>query len=162
MVRKILLFLLAALIIIQFFHPKKNRAKGPQANYIGNAFAVPDDVKNIMAKACNDCHSNNTRYPWYSYIQPVHWWLNGHIKNGKKAVNFDEYTNRSLRYQYHKMEEVEEMLEDGKMPLKSYLWIHKNARLTPEEKEKIHAWTHAVRDSMTARYPKDSLIRPKK
>lgn len=162
MVRIIFLFLLAAFVIIQFFHPKKNKSKGPQANYIGNAFAVPEDVKNIMAKACNDCHSNNTRYPWYSYIQPVHWWLNGHIKNGKKAINFDEYTNRSLRYQFHKMEEVEEMVEDGKMPLKSYLWIHKDAKLTPAEKEKIHAWTHAVRDTMTARYPIDSLVRPKK
>jgi hypothetical protein len=88
--------------------------------------------------------------------------LNGHIRNGKKAINFDEYTNRSLRYQFHKMEEVEEMVEDSKMPLKSYLWVHKDARLTPEEKEKIHAWTHSVRDTMTARYPIDSLVRPKK
>ncbi len=162
MIRIIFLFLLAALIVIQFFHPKKNRSKGPQANYIGNAFHVPEDVKSIMAIACNDCHSNNTRYPWYSKIQPVHWWLNGHVKNGKKAVNFDEYTNKSLRYQYHKMEEVEEMVEDGKMPLKSYLWIHKNARLNADEKEKIHAWTHAVRDTMAAHYPMDSLVRPKK
>ena len=161
MLRKILLVLLVALIAIQFFHPKKNVSKGPQANYIGTKYTVPADVKQILDKACNDCHSNNTRYPWYSKIQPVHWWLNDHIEDGKKALNFDEYTNKRLRYQYHKMEEVEEMVQDNKMPLKSYLWIHKDAKLTPEEKEKLHAWTHAIRDTLQAQYPMDSLVRPK-
>jgi len=161
MLRKILLFLLVVLIAIQFFHPKNNISKGAQANYIGNKYAVPDDVKHILVKACNDCHSNNTRYPWYSKIQPVHWWLNDHIVDGKKALNFDEYTNKRLRYQYHKMEEVEEMVQDNKMPLKSYLWIHKDAKLTAEEKEKLHQWTHAIRDTLEKQYPRDSLVRPK-
>ncbi|MBM3416217.1 MAG: hypothetical protein FJY20_07190 [Bacteroidetes bacterium] len=66
MFRKIMLAMLLALIIIQFIHPKKNKAEGPQANYIGNTYPVPEDVKTIMAKACLDCHSNNTRYPWYA------------------------------------------------------------------------------------------------
>ena len=162
MLKKIFLLLLAAFIIIQFFHPKKNKAPGPQANYIGNAFTIPEDVKNIMAKACMDCHSNNTRYPWYAKIQPVHWWLNGHIKDAKKGVNFDEYTNRPLRFQYHKMEEVAEQVKEKKMPLKSYLWIHKDAVLTQDERDKIIAWTTSVQDSLRAHYPIDSLVRPKK
>jgi hypothetical protein len=85
--------------VIQFFHPQKNISKGTQANYIGNKYNVPDDVKHILAKACNDCHSNNTRYPWYSKIQPVDWWLHKHIVEGKKGLNFDEYTDKRLRYQ---------------------------------------------------------------
>ena len=104
--KKILLVLLVALIVIQFIHPKKNKSEGPQPNYIGNNFTIPADVKAIMAKACNDCHSNNTRYPWYAKIQPVRWWLNNHITDGKKGLNFDEYTHRPLRYQYHKMDRV--------------------------------------------------------
>lgn len=162
MIRKIFIFLLAALIIIQFFHPKKNKSSGPQANYIGNAFTVPEDVKNIMAKACMDCHSNNTRYPWYSYVQPVHWWLNKHINKAKKEINFDEYANRPLRFQYKKMEEVAEQVKEGKMPLNSYLWVHKDAKLTKEEKEKIINWATSIQDSLKARYPMDSLVRPKK
>ena len=101
MFRKIMLVLLAVLVIIQFIHPKKNKAEGVQPNYIGNTFAIPADVKTILAKACYDCHSNNTRYPWYANLQPLHWWLEKHIKNGKKEINFDDYTNKSLRYQYH-------------------------------------------------------------
>lgn len=156
-----MLVLLAALVVIQFFRPKKNKSDGPQPNYIGNAFAVPADVKSILAKACNDCHSNNTRYPWYSNFQPVLWWLNNHIQDGKKEINFDEYSNRSLRYQYHKMEETIEMVKEGKMPINSYTWTHKDAKLTTEEKTKITGWAQSVMDTLKARYPIDSLIKKK-
>jgi Haem-binding domain len=161
MFRKIMLVLLAALVIIQFIHPKKNKAEGAQPNYIGNTFAIPADVKTILAKACNDCHSNNTKYPWYANFQPVHWWLNKHVVNGKKKINYDEYTNKSLRYQYHKMEETVEMVKEGEMPLDSYTWTHKDARLTDEEKNKIIGWANSVMDTMKAHYPIDSLIRKK-
>jgi DNA replicative helicase MCM subunit Mcm2 (Cdc46/Mcm family) len=161
MFKKIMLVLLVALIIIQFFRPKKNKSEGSQPNYIGNTFAIPAEVKSIMAKACNDCHSNNTRYPWYSNFQPVLWWLNDHIQEGKKKINFDEYTNKSLRFQYHKMEEVIEMVKEGEMPLNSYTWVHTDAKITAEEKAKITDWAQSITDTMKAKYPIDSLIRKK-
>lgn len=159
MIKKILLVLLAALLIIQLFHPKKNKSEGPQPNYIGNVYAVPDDVKAILSKACNDCHSNNTVYPWYSKVQPVDWWMNRHIIDGKKHLNFDEYTNRTAFSQFHKMEETIEMIKEGEMPLNSYTWIHKDAKLTAEEKAKVIDWAGSVMDTMRARYPADSLVR---
>ncbi|HEV7781908.1 MAG TPA: heme-binding domain-containing protein [Chitinophagaceae bacterium] len=161
MFRKILLVLLAALVIIQFIHPKKNKTGGVQPNFIGNSFAIPADVRSIMAKACNDCHSNNTRYPWYSRLQPVDWWMNGHVKNGKKGINYDEYINKSLRYQFHKMEETIGMVKEGKMPLNSYTWTHRDARLTEAEKNALISWANSVMDTMRAKYPVDSLIRKK-
>lgn len=161
MLKKILLALLFAVIIIQFIHPKKNRASGPHANYIGNVYAVPEDVKIILAKACNDCHTNNTNYPWYTRVQPVDWWMNHHVKDGKKHLNFDEYTNRSLRSQYHKMEEIAEQLKENEMPLDSYTWMHKEAKLTEAEKTKLISWAVTIRDSLEARYPTDSLVRKK-
>jgi hypothetical protein len=161
MIKKILLVLLAALVIIQFIHPKKNKTEGAQPNYMGNAHTIPDDVKQILSKSCNDCHSNNTDYPWYSKIQPVDWWLDKHIRDGKKGLNFDEYTNRPLRYQYHKMEETIEMIKEGEMPLNSYTWIHKASRLNEEERNKIIGWAETVMDNMKAKYPIDSLVRKK-
>lgn len=161
MLKKILLVLLAALVIIQFIHPKKNKAEGPLPNYIGNSFTIPADVKTILAKACNDCHSNNTRYPWYANFQPIHWWLDKHIKNGKKELNFDEYTSRSLRFQYKKMEEVIDEVKEGAMPLNSYTWVHKDAKLTIEEKAKITSWAQSIRETLEAKYPMDSLVRKK-
>ena len=146
-------------VAIQFFHPKPNKSQGEQPRYIGKSFTIPEDVKAILVKACNDCHSNNTRYPWYSNVQPVDWWLTNHIKDGKKHLNFDEYTNRSLRYQYHKMEETVDEVKEGKMPLNSYTWIHKDAILNQAEKDKLIGWAESIMDTMKAKYPLDSLIR---
>lgn len=156
-----MLGLLAALIIIQFIHPKKNKAEGSQPNYIGNNFSVPTDVKTILEKSCNDCHSNNSNYPWYANLQPVHWWMEKHIKDGKKHLNYDEYTSRPLRYQYHKMEETIEMIKEGEMPLNSYTWTHKDAKLSEEEKTKLISWAESVMDNMKSKYPIDSLVRKK-
>jgi Haem-binding domain len=161
MIKKILLFLLSALIIIQFIHPKPNKSNGEQPNYIGKTFHIPEEVKSILSKACNDCHSNNTSYPWYANIQPVDWWLDKHIREGKKSLNLDEYTNKRLRYQYHKMEEVIEMIKEGEMPLNSYTWMHKNAKLTNDEKDKVYNWANSVMDTLKALHPIDSLVRKK-
>jgi hypothetical protein len=161
MLKKIFLFLLLALIVIQLIHPAKNKDNGTQPNYLGTAYAIPEDVKLILAKACNDCHTNNTNYPWYTHVQPVDWWMDHHVKDGKKHLNFDDYTNRSLCYQYHKMEEVAEQVKENKMPLESYTWMHKDARLTEEEKQKLMAWADGIRKEMESKYPKDSLIRKK-
>ena len=90
-----MLVLLAALVVIQFIHPEKNKAEGSQPNYIGNTYSIPADVKTILAKACNDCHSNNTTYPWYTNFQPVHWWLNNHINEGKKHLALEKRGYRS-------------------------------------------------------------------
>jgi hypothetical protein len=147
--------------VIQFIHPKKNVSDGPQPNYIGNIYPIPADVRGILSKACNDCHSNNTSYPWYSKIQPVDWWMNKHVVNGKKHLNLDEYTNRSLRYQYHKMEETIDMVKDNEMPLNSYTWMHKKAKLDTIEKTKLIAWAESVMENMRSKYPLDSLVRKK-
>jgi Haem-binding domain len=161
MIKKILLFLLAGLVVIQFIHPKPNKTKNEQPNYIGKTFSIPEDVKTILAKACNDCHTNNTRYPWYSNIQPADWWMNGHIKKGKKGMNLDEYTNKRLRYQYHKMEDLIDQVKQGDMPLNSYTWIHKDAILSQTEKDALMNWANSIMDTLKAKYPIDSLIRKK-
>ena len=153
--------LLLGLIAIQFFHPKRNLSPGDQPNYIGKVFTIPQDVHAILTRACLDCHSNNTRYLWYFKIQPLDWWLTNHIIEGKKGLNLDEYTSRPLRYQYHKMEELIEMVKEDKMPLKSYKWTHKDARLAQEEKNKIIDWAGSVMKNLESKYPMDSLIRKK-
>ena len=162
MFKKILLALLVLLIVIQFIHPSRNISKGEQPNNIANAFNVPAEVKTILDKACMDCHSNNTRYPWYSKIQPVDWWLDDHVKEGKRGLNLDELGARPAWLRYHKMEEVIEQVKEGKMPLNSYTWIHKDAILTADEKAKITNWAQSVMDEMKQKLPADSLIRPKR
>jgi hypothetical protein len=151
--------LLIALVVIQFFRPAKNNQEGIAANHISTKFAIPADVKTILDKACYDCHSNNSRYPWYFNIQPIGMWMNDHIEEGKRELNFSEYTNKRLRYQYHKMEEVVEVLDEGAMPIDSYTWTHKESILTAEEKTKLTGWAKSIMSTLEAQYPIDSLKR---
>jgi hypothetical protein len=148
-------------IVIQFIRPEKNKAAGTSKNDISTLHAVPANVQSILKTSCNDCHSNNTEYPWYANIQPVAWWLNDHIVDGKKHLNFSEFATYSLRKQYHKLEETDEMVEKAEMPLESYLWIHKDADLSKEQTATLLNWVNAVMDTMKAKYPIDSLVSKK-
>ncbi|HNH22632.1 MAG TPA: heme-binding domain-containing protein, partial [Ferruginibacter sp.] len=111
--------------------------------------------------SCNDCHSNNTVYPWYAEVQPVAWWLNEHIEDGKKDLNFSEFASYRPRRQYKKLEEINELVKENEMPLNSYLWIHKDAKLSDQQKLTLANWVEATRDTLEARYPIDSLVRKK-
>jgi hypothetical protein len=163
MLKKILLLLLAILVVMQFFHPDKNTSttNAATANDISKVIAVPDNVQNILEKSCYDCHSNNTEYPWYAEVQPVAWWLNNHIQEGKGEINFNEFASYRLRRQYKKLEEIIEQVKEDEMPLGSYTLIHKDAILSKEQKLALSSWANAAMDSMKAKYPADSLLKKK-
>ena len=154
--------LLLAFIVIQFIRPAKNKADGISNNDISKLYPVPDEVQQILKTSCYDCHSNNTVYPWYAEIQPVAWWLDNHVKDGKKDLNFSEFAGYAINRQYRKLEEVTEMTDEGEMPLDSYLWIHKNAKLDARQKLTLDNWVKALRDTIKSNYPADSLVRKKK
>jgi hypothetical protein len=147
------------LLIAQFIRPPRNSAGADGPSDIGSRFHPPQEVANILRVSCYDCHSDATRYPWYAEVQPVGWWLNSHITDGKRQVNFTEIGSYRIRRQYGKLGEMAEQIEQGKMPLPSYLLIHTDAKLSPEGKEMLLSWIRATRDSMKAAYPPDSLER---
>lgn len=159
--KRSLLVLLLAFIVIQFFRPAKNRSDGPYANDINKKYTVPQDVQTILKASCYDCHSNNTVYPWYAEVQPVAWWLDGHIKDGKRGLNFDEFAAYPIRKQYKRLDDINELVKKDEMPLSSYLWIHKYAKLNEQQKLTIATWVTGLRDSIKANYPPDSLVRKK-
>lgn len=160
MLKKILIGLLVVFIAIQFFRPGKNlQATTPSTDLVKH-FTVPADVQNILYKACYDCHSNHTNYPWYANVQPVAWWLDDHIREGKKELNFSDFANYRLRRQYHKLEETIEMVKEDQMPLESYTFIHNEARLTSTEKEALVKWADEAMATMRTKYPTDSLVAP--
>jgi hypothetical protein len=162
MLKKILLVLLVLFLLIQLIpRPAKNVSGGLSAQDISTRYTVPPSIDSILKESCNDCHSNNTYYPWYSAIQPLAWWLGDHIQEGKKGINFSEFTGYSLPKQYHKLEEVEEMIESGEMPLKSYSLIHTKSKLNKQQKTALVNWSKAVRAEMEQTYPRDSLVRKK-
>jgi hypothetical protein len=160
--KKLFIVLLIAFVGLQFVRSPKNESDAVFSTNITTKYAVPTNVMTSLKAACYDCHSNNTNYPWYSKIQPVSWWLADHIEDGKKHFNFDEFTSYSIRRQYRKLEEINEEIEAGEMPLKSYTLIHGHAKLSNEQKVEIANWVNSVRDSIKLQYPTDSLERPQK
>ena len=163
MKKKILIGLLLAFAAIQFFKPQKNTSV-ENTNGIHTKYSVPENVNHLLEVACNDCHSNKTAYPWYATIQPVAWWLNMHVVDGKKHLSFSTFTRLPIAVQNHKFEEVIEMVEKKEMPLASYtyLGLHKEADLSDEQRNTITDWAKAQMDSLKNHYPADSLILKRK
>ena len=159
MIRKILLVLLIILIVIQFIKPQKNINPVPQPADISTLYTVPADVDSLLVIACKDCHSNNTRYPWYNNFQPVAWFLANHVKDGKRSFNLNEFVTYPVARQYDKIEEIKKQIDKVDMPLSSYTIIHRNAKLTDAEINTIITWSENIRKEMEAKYPKDSLIK---
>ena len=152
-----LIALATILVLSQFIRPEKNLSANVN-NDITKAFVVPDSIQNILKTSCYDCHSNKTVYPWYAEVQPVAWWLDDHIHEGKKEVNFNEFASYKPRRQFKKFTEIIEQEEEDEMPLKSYTIIHRDAVMSPEKKAQLIAWAQAMKDTMSAHYPADSLV----
>lgn len=140
--------LLGALVIIQFFPPRRNNSVEDFPGAISKHLHLPANVQQLLTAACYDCHSNNTNYPWYVNVQPVAWLLADHIRAGKKDLNFDEFGSYSRRRQMSKLKSIAGRIKDGTMPLPSYARMHRAARLTEAEKELITAWALLTKDSL--------------
>jgi len=144
-VKKILLFLLIVFVIAQFFRPDKNEGSLESVTAFYEDTKPPENVKAILTKACFDCHSDATRYPWYNNITPVNYWLANHVKHGTKHFNVSTWKGNSVKRKDHKMEELIEMVEAKKMPLPSYTWTHSDAKLSNQQIEEILKWAEQVR-----------------
>jgi len=142
---KILAILLVSVfVVIQFFRPDFNNPPVNQAETLQAATVVPENVQAILDRSCNDCHTNETRYPWYSHIQPSGWFLADHIDAGRRNLNFSVWKTYEPSRQRRKLSEICEETKGRYMPLPSYLWIHWNAKLTDEEIKTLCDWTETL------------------
>lgn len=139
-IRKILIVLLVALVIIQFIPIDRSVTDpGDSVDFIYMT-DPPNDVVVTLMNACYDCHSYETRYPWYSNFAPVKFWIQDHIEEGREHLNFSEWGNYDNERREHKLEEIAEEVEEGHMPLDSYTWMHGDARLDSEEIADVVNW----------------------
>lgn len=142
--RRIYLILVAiALILIQFIRPEKNLGElNTEADFI-NLSQVPDTLASVFLNSCYDCHSNNTKYPWYSNVAPFSWYLKRHIEEGKAHLNFSSWGIMDKAQKITQLDQICEEITYETMPLNSYLWIHSSAKLTKQEMEAICEWTES-------------------
>lgn len=141
--KKLFFTLTIILIIIQFFKIDKTIKPVNQQTDFLITTQTNTEVAAILKTACYDCHSNQPTYPWYTNFAPVSWWIKNHINEGSKHLNFSEWGNYSLKRKDHKLEECVEMIEEGEMPMNSYTWIHKEAKLTDAQRQLLIEWFKA-------------------
>lgn len=133
--KKIFYILLLAFILIQFFQIDKNNEpinKGVDFLTIKN---TPEPIAKLIKTTCYDCHSDETKYPWYSSLQPVGWFLQDHYTEGRKHLNFSKFATYEPKKQAHKLEEAAEEIESKEMPLDSYVIVHQDANLSDENRK---------------------------
>lgn len=142
--KRLLLIILVLFILIQFIKIEKNDSKN-EMNAISTVKEIPVEVNKIIQTSCLDCHSNSTKYPWYSKIAPASWFLAQHIKEGKEHLNFSEWTTYNKDQKEHIIKDLKEVLNEREMPLKSYLLIHKDAKLTENQYQILYDWANALK-----------------
>jgi Haem-binding domain len=143
--RKIVYGTIGLLIIIQFIRPTRNLGIATTDKDIMHTVRVPDTIAHILIRSCYDCHSNHTDYPWYTNINPVGWWMNNHVKEGKRSINFSDLSVMTKRKLDHRFGDISETVEKKEMPLPSYTWIHKYAILEDGQIELVKQWADAAR-----------------
>lgn len=133
-ITKSLIGLAALTAVIQFIQPDRSNPE------VTADFDGPEPVKAILQAKCYDCHSNETIWPWYSYVAPVSWWIADHVQEGREELNYSEWGSYSAKRRTKKTEETYDEIADGYMPLKSYLLIHPEAKVTDSELEAVENW----------------------
>lgn len=140
--------LAVAFTAIQFIPVQRNQSSASfPADFI-NVYQVPHVVQHKLRAACYDCHSNNTRYPWYNRIQPVAWFLENHIADGKAELNFSEWDAYSARRKRNKLKSIISQIGNNQMPPSSYALMHRDAVLSEMEKELLLEWLRQLKDSL--------------
>ena len=147
--KKILVGLLVGFAVIQFIQPARNTSNNVLPADIQKIYVVPDTVSTVLQISCYDCHSNNTHYPWYSFIQPAAWLMASHIKEGKANLNFSEFGTYSKRKQQSKLQAMINSINDNTMPVSSYTMLHKKAILSVKSKALLLDWIQATKDSLS-------------
>ncbi|VAW15647.1 FIG01019121: hypothetical protein [hydrothermal vent metagenome] len=147
-IKKILFALVVVFIGIQFIPKNHNESSEVLTTDFMTTFNVPKNIEIQLRVSCYDCHSNNTNYPWYNKIQPVAWFMEGHINEAKAELNFSEFGNYSKRRQKSKLKSMISQIRDNEMPLLSYTLIHRDAKLSEKDKELLEEWLTHLRDNL--------------
>jgi len=132
--------LVAVFLLIQLPNLGRTSPHAVPGHDVLSSNAPPPEIVSILKDACYDCHSYDTRLPWYGYVAPVSWWLDSHINDGRDRLNFSKWPNDDPESAARKWNHVSNAVRDGDMPLPSYTWIHRAARLSDEQRKKLADW----------------------
>jgi Haem-binding domain len=128
---------------IQFIRPARTNPPIDPSDTLPARAQVPADVAAILDRGCRDCHSNQTRWPWYSNVAPVSWFVIDHVKHGRSHFNYSEWSKYSAAEASKLLKNSCELTRKGAMPMASYLWMHRSARLSAADVDAVCGWALA-------------------
>lgn len=146
--KKFFLVMLALIACIQLIQPVRNISGQVSPTDISKVYKMPAGVYMTLKNACFDCHSNNTYYPWYAKIQPIGWLVTRDVEKGKDKLNFSEFGLLSKRKQASRLQGIHNSIKDGIMPISYYRLMHKDARLTDEQKRILFEWIEKTQEDL--------------
>lgn len=138
---------LAALIVISQFIP--NELPAVETSNLGDIIQsgiVEDDVAALLKNSCYSCHSNETHYPWYSYVAPSSWLVAKDVREGRDELNFSTWTSYSMMDKLAKLDDIVEEVKEGEMPMGIYTLIHPSAKLDDAQIQLIVTWAETTMD----------------
>jgi len=133
---------------LQFTTPRHTNPPVDAAQTLTATTAVPPDISAVFARSCNDCHSNQTNWRWYTYVAPVSWFTVGHVNEGRKELNVSEWGRYGKRMKDTRLKAICAQARGGTMPLASYAFVHRDTKLSPDEVKKICDWTEDIRKQL--------------
>lgn len=137
--RYVAILVVVLLIAIQFLPVE--RSNPPVTGLV----EAPEEVLTTLRRSCWDCHSNETEWPWYAWVAPISLRVGQHVRMGRRHVNFTEWDSYDAEELDEAYEEIAEEMEKGGMPLSDYLLIHRDAKLTRAERDRIASWADSAR-----------------
>ncbi len=145
-VLKLIVLAVAILFIsVQLVRPNKTNPPVDQGQTIEAHIRVAPEVGKIFERACKDCHSNQTDWPWYSQVSPISWFVTDHVNHGRKNLNFSEWSHYDREQADFLLGAMCMTAERGQMPLASYTRLHPTAKLSPLDVQTLCAWARAER-----------------
>lgn len=140
MLKTLALWVGGLFVLLQFVH--LDIPEPPSTIDPAKEIKAPPEIMAMLKRSCYDCHSYQTKMPWYGYVSPVSLEVESHIKEGRKAVNFQEWGTYDDAKKQRIFKGIAKTIR-FRMPLPMYLMIHKDAKLTRQERDTIAAWAQS-------------------
>ncbi|TNF40329.1 MAG: cytochrome C [Cytophagales bacterium] len=113
---------------------------------ISNTGLLDEGMRQTLKNSCYDCHSNETSYPWYSYVAPLSWLVAKDVREGREELNFSHWADYDMMEKLKKLDDIAIEVGEGEMPMEVYTVIHSGAKLNPEQIQEIVTWAENAMD----------------
>ena len=148
LLKSVLIVLVVAFLAIQAIRPARTNPAVDSSRTIHSQLQPPPEVTRILERSCMDCHSNQTRWPWYSNVAPASWLVADDVEEAREHMNLSEWAKYERKDAEELLEEICEETSKGNMPLPSYLLIHRSSKLSPQDVRTLCEWSKAARERL--------------